>query len=90
MDVFSYEVLDLSNFDLEDRNMIDMTAKRGPEAFTEFKGELVKGEEIHKKTGLTLNDIDLVVEVLEKSLVIEIPNVFQRLPPYNFLRYRNN
>jgi hypothetical protein len=28
--------------------------------------------------------IDLVVEVLEKSLVIEIPNVFQRLPPYNF------
>jgi len=85
VDVFSYEVLDLSNFDLEDHNMIDMTAKRGPEAFTEIKGELVKGEEIHKKTGLTLNDIDPVVEVLEKSLVIEIPNVFQRLPPYNFL-----
>jgi len=90
VDVFSYEVLDLSNFDLEDLNMIDMTAKRAPEAFTEFKGELVEGEEIHKKTGLTLNDIDLVVEVLEKSLVVEIPNVFQRLPPYNFLCYRNN
>lgn len=64
MDVFSYEVLDLSNFDLEDLNIIDMTVKRVAEALIEFKGELVNGEEIRKKTGLTLNDIDLVVEVL--------------------------
>ena len=65
--------------------MIDMTAKKVLEALSEFnKGEFVKGEEIHKKTGLTPNDINLAVKVLEKSLLIEIPSVFQRLPQYDF------
>jgi hypothetical protein len=72
--------LDLSDFDLEDFNIIDMTAKKVLEALSEFnKGEFVKGEEIHKKTGLTPNDINLSVKVLEKSLLIDIPSVFQRL-----------
>jgi DNA-binding MarR family transcriptional regulator len=77
--------LDLSDFDLEDFKMIDMTAKKVLEALSEFnKSEFVKGEEIHKKTGLTPDDINLAVKVLEKSLLIDIPSVFQRLPPYDF------
>jgi len=75
----------LSDFDLEDFNMIDMTAKKVLEALSEFnKGEFIKGEEIHKKTGLTPNDINLAVKVLAKSLLIDIPSVFQRLPHYDF------
>ena len=75
----------MSDFDLEDFNMIDITAEKVLEALSEFnKGEFVKGEEIHKKTGLTPNDINLAVKVLEKSLFIDIPSVFQRLPHYDF------
>jgi len=75
----------LSDFDLEDFNMIDMTAKKVLEALSEFnKGEFVKGEEIHKKTGLTPNDINLAIKVLEKSLLIDLPSVSQRLPHYDF------
>ena len=81
----------MSDFDLEDFNMIDITAKKVLEALSEFnKGEFVKGEEIHKKTGLTPNDINLAVKVLEKSLLIDIPSVFQRLPSLRFLRCRDN
>jgi hypothetical protein len=43
-----------------------------------------KGEEIHKKTGLTPDDIKGAVKAPEKSLPIESPSVFQRLPPYDF------
>jgi len=79
------EVLDLSDFDLDDFNMIDMKAKKVLDALSEFnKGEFVKGEEIHKKTGLTPDEINEAVKTLEKSLLIEIPSVFQRLPPYDF------
>ena len=75
----------MSDFDLEDFNMIDITAKKVLEALSEFnKGEFVKGEQIHKKTGLTPNDITLAVKVLAKSLLIDIPSAFQRLPPYDF------
>ena len=75
----------MSDFDLEDFNMVDMTAKKVLEALSEFnKGEFVKGEEIHKKIGLTPNDINLAVKVLAKSLLIDIPSAFQRLPPYDF------
>jgi DNA-binding MarR family transcriptional regulator len=79
------EVLDLSDFDLDDFNMIDMNAKKVLKALSEFnKGEFVKGEEIHKKTGLTPDDISEAVKELEKSLLIEIPRGSQRLSPYDF------
>jgi DNA-binding MarR family transcriptional regulator len=75
----------LSDFDLDDFNMIDMNAKKVLEALYQFnKGEFVKGEEIHKKTGLTPDDINEAVKALEKSLLIENPSVFQRMPPYDF------
>ena len=75
----------MSDFDLDDFNMIDMKAKKVLEALSEFKsGEFVKGEEIHKKTGLPPDQINESVKPLEKSLLIEIPSAFQRLPPYDF------
>jgi DNA-binding MarR family transcriptional regulator len=62
-----------------------MKAKKVLEALSEFKScEFVKGEEIHKKTGLTPDQINESVKALEKSLLIEIPSVFQRLSPYDF------
>jgi biotin operon repressor len=73
------------NFELDDFNMIDMKAKKVLEALSEStKGEFIKGEEIHKKTGLTPDDINEAIKALEKSLVVEIPSVFQRLTPYDF------
>jgi hypothetical protein len=73
------------NFDLDDFNMIDMKAKKVLDALSEFdKGEFVKGEEIHKKTGLTPDDINEAVKVLEKSLLLDVPSVFKRMPPYDF------
>jgi DNA-binding MarR family transcriptional regulator len=74
------------NFDLDDFNMIDMKAKKVLDALSEFnKGEFVKGEEIHKKTGLTPDDINEAVKVLEKSLLLDVPSVFKRIPPLRFL-----
>ncbi|MCW4028439.1 MAG: hypothetical protein NWE92_02180 [Candidatus Bathyarchaeota archaeon] len=72
-------------FDLEDFNMIDMTAKKVLEALAETnKGIFVKGEEIHIKTGLTPEDINYSVKVLAKSLLIDISTASMNRPPYEF------
>jgi DNA-binding MarR family transcriptional regulator len=74
-----------ANFELEDYNMIDMTAKRVLQAFAETnRGEFIKGEDIHKKTGLIPDDINHAVKSLEKSLLIETQGTIERLPPYDF------
>ncbi|MGA2386351.1 MAG: hypothetical protein ABSG33_07450 [Candidatus Bathyarchaeia archaeon] len=73
------------NFDLEDFNMIDMEAKKVLEALAEFdKGELVKGELIHKKTGLLPDEINEAVRSLAKSLLVNIPDALKNLAPYKF------
>jgi hypothetical protein len=73
------------NFDLEDFNMIDMSAKKILESLAKFeKGELVKGEIIHKATGLIPSDINDAVRSLAKSLLVELPDPLRNLPPYNF------
>jgi hypothetical protein len=75
----------VENFDLEDFNMIDMTAKKVLEALSEFnKGEFAKGVEIHKKTGLTPEDINEAIHALKKSLLVDVPNAAETLPPYDF------
>jgi hypothetical protein len=75
----------VSDFDLEDFNMIDMNAKKVLVALSEFtEGELVKGELIHKKTGLTPMTINDAIRILAKSLLVNVPNALQNLPPYNF------
>lgn len=73
------------NFDLEDFNMIDMSAKKVLETLSEFeKGELVKGELIHKKTGFIPAEINDAVRSLAKSLLVNIPDALTNLAPYDF------
>ncbi len=73
------------NFDLEDYNMIDMNAKKVLVALSEFgKGETVKGELIHQKTGLTPLEVNDAVRSLAKSLMVEVPEALRNSPPYDF------
>ncbi len=75
----------MSDFDLDDFNMIDMDAKKVLVALSEFReGELVKGELIHKKTALTPLQINDAVRSLVKSLLVEISDPLRNLSPYNF------
>lgn len=75
-----------SDFDLDEYNMIDMNAKKVLEALSELnKGEFAKGEELHKKTGLTPETINGAVKVLEKSLMVNNPSISDKLPPYDFV-----
>jgi hypothetical protein len=75
----------VENFDLEDFNMIDMNAKNVLVALSEFeRGELIKGELIHKKTGLIPAEINDAVRILAKSLLVDIPDALKNLPPYDF------
>ena len=74
-----------SDFDLDEFNMIDMDAKKVLVALSEInKGEFAKGEELHKKTGLTPDTINGAVKVLEKSLLASNPSFSEKLPPYDF------
>ncbi len=75
----------VSDFDLDDFNMIDLDAKKVLVALSEFnEGELVKGELIHKKTGLTPMEINDAIRVLAKSLLVDVPYSLKNLDPYNF------
>lgn len=75
----------VQNFDLEDFNMIDMQAKRVLETLAKFdKGQLVKGDLIHIKTGLIPKDINDAVRSLAKSLLVNVPDPLRSSPPYNF------
>jgi hypothetical protein len=75
----------VKNFDLEDFNMVDMTAKKVLVALSKFdRGELIKGELIHKKTGLIPVEINEAVRSLVKSLLVEVPDALKNLPPYDF------
>ncbi len=74
-----------SDFDLDEYNMVDMNAKKVLQALAEFnQGEFAKGEELHKRTGLTPEVINSAVRVLEKSLFVNNPTMSEKLPPYDF------
>ena len=76
---------EISDFTLEDFNLIDMEAKKVLVALSEFSsGELIKGELIHKKTGLTPMQINDAIRSLAKSLFVDVPDSLQSLAPYNF------
>jgi hypothetical protein len=73
------------NFNLEDFNMIDMNAKKVLVALAELeRGLLAKGEVIHKKTGLTPEQVNDAVRSLEKSLMVNLPDALKNSPPYDF------
>ncbi|MCL2358461.1 MAG: hypothetical protein FWC74_01695 [Candidatus Bathyarchaeota archaeon] len=74
-----------NNFDVDDLNVIDMDAKKVLEALSDFnRGEFTKGEQIHKKTGLSTEIINVAVKVLEKSLLVNNPDISKSSPPYDF------
>lgn len=74
-----------NNFDLDEFNMIDINSKRVLVALSEFnRGEFAKGDEIHRKTGLTPEVINGAVRVLEKSLMVNNPSIYKESPPYDF------
>jgi len=75
----------VQNFDFEDFNMIDFNAKKVLEVLSGFdRGLLVKGELLHKNTGLLPAEINDSVRSLVKSLLVGIVDVLQSLPPYEF------
>jgi hypothetical protein len=75
----------VSDFDLEDFNMIDMNAKKVLVALSKFsEGEVIKGELIHKKTGLIPTEINDAIRILAKSLMVDLPNAMKNSPPYDF------
>ena len=79
------EVFGVPDFDLDDFNILDMNAKKVLEVLSEFNaGEFAKGEQLHKKTGLTPEDINDAVRELEKSLLVENPDIARGSPPYDF------
>jgi hypothetical protein len=73
------------NFELEDFNMVDMQAKKVLVALSEFeRGIMVKGEEIHIKTGLIPSQINDAVRSLATSLLVNIPDAMGKIAPYDF------
>jgi hypothetical protein len=75
----------MPDFDLDDFNILDMTAKKVLESLSKFnEGEFVRGEELHKKTGLIPTEINDAVRELEKSLLVDNPDIARRSPPYDF------
>lgn len=75
----------MQNFELDDYNILDMNAKKVLQALSEFnQGEYVNGDQIHKKTGLTPPTINEALKVLEKSLLVDNPDLSSESPPYEF------
>ena len=75
----------MQNFDLDDFNILDMNAKKVLEALSEFdEGEFAKGEQIHKKTSLIPADINKAIRELEKSLLVDNPDISRESPPFDF------
>lgn len=73
------------DIDLDQVNAIDTNAKKVLEALAQFnEGEFAKGDQIQQKTGLTTETINSAVAVLEKSLLVNNPNLSDKLPPYDF------
>ncbi len=75
----------VEDFEQDDWDMIDPAAKRVLVALSEFeKGQLVKVDLIHKKTGLMPEALNDAVRHLSKSKLIDNPDPSKRFGPYDF------
>jgi hypothetical protein len=73
------------NFEQDDFDMIDLSAKRVLVALSQFeKGLLVTVDLLHKKTGLMPEALNDAVRHLSKSKLIDIPDAEKRHGPYDF------
>ncbi len=76
----------VEDFEQDDWDMIDPAAKRVLVALSEFeKGQLVKVDLIHKKTGLMPEALNDAVRHLSKSKLINNPDPSKKFGPYDFL-----
>ncbi len=74
----------VEDFEQDDFDMLDPTAKRLLVALSEFeKGLLVKVDMIHKKTGLMPEALNDAVRHLLKAKLINNPDPAKRFGPYD-------
>ena len=75
----------VDNFEQDDFDMIDPSAKRVLVTLSQFeKGLLVTVDLLHKKTGLMPEVLNDAVRHLSKSKLIDIPDAAKRHGPYDF------
>jgi RIO-like serine/threonine protein kinase len=75
----------VEDFEQDDWDMIDSTARRVLVALSEFeKGVVVKVDMLHKKTGLMPRGLNDAVRHLSKSKLIENPYPSKKSGPYDF------
>jgi DNA-binding MarR family transcriptional regulator len=75
----------VEDFEQDDWDMIDPSAKRVLVALSEFeKGLLVNVDQIHKKTGLMPEGLNDAVRHLSKAKLINNPEPSKRYGPYDF------
>ncbi len=75
----------VEDFEQDDFDMIDPTAKKVLVALSQFeKGLLVTVDLLHKKTGLMPEALNDVVRHLSKSKLIDIPDAEKKHGPYDF------
>ena len=76
----------VEDFDQDDFDMIDPSAKRVLVALSQFeKGLLVTVDLLHKKTGLMPEVLNDAVRHLSKSKFIDIPDAAKSHGPYDFI-----
>ena len=75
----------VEDFEQDDFDMIDPTAKRVLAVLSQFeKGLLVTVDLLHRKTGLMPEALNDAVRHLSKSKLIDIPEPTKRYGPYDF------
>ncbi len=75
----------VEDFEQDDFDMIDPTAKRVLVVLSQFeKGLLVTVDLLHRKTGLMPEGLNDAVRHLLKSKLIDIPEPTKRQAPYDF------
>jgi len=75
----------VEDFEQDDFDMIDPSAKRVLVALSQFeKGLLVTVDILHKKTGLMPEALNDAVRHLSKSKLIDIPDAEKNHGPYDF------
>ena len=75
----------VEDFEQDDFDMLDQSAKRVLVALSEFeKGLLVEVDILHKKTGLMPEGLNDAVRHLSKSGLINNPEPSKKFGPYEF------
>jgi hypothetical protein len=75
----------VEDFEQDDFDMLDQSAKQVLIALSKFeKGQLVKVDLLHRKTGLMPEGLNDAVRHLSKAKLIDILETPKRMGPYDF------